>query len=475
MLEACDELGVYMIDEAWDMWYYHKNQYDYASGWRKNHLSDLKAMAERDYNHPSVILYSIGNEVSEPAKEEGVKAVREMIDYLHSLDRNRAVTGGFNLMIISNAKKGKGVYDEENGGRKNDNDTKMQGMNSTLFNMITSMVGTGMNKAANSKKADLATAPALDLLDIAGYNYASGRYPMEGKAHPGRVIYGSETFPQDIAKNWEMVKKYPYLIGDFMWTAWDYLGEAGIGAWSYTSDGKGFNKPYPWLLADCGAFDILGNLQAPAALARAAWGLDEKPWIGVQPVNHPGVKPAKSTWRGSNARASWSWSGCVGNTAIVEVYSSAASVELFQNGKSLGRKKMKLCKASYKTKYTAGNLEAVAYDENGREVSRNELISAKEDLKISLDKETYGNLVYLNVAVTDQNGIVESNADRKLEIHIENGKLLGFGSANPRTEETYQSGSFTTYYGIAQAVICCGEDCKVAVTGEKIKEVSVLL
>ena len=464
MLAACDALGVYLIDEAWDMWFSHKNKYDYASSWKKNHLSDLKAMVERDYNHPSVILYSIGNEVSEPAREEGVAAIREMVDYLHKVDSNRAVTGGFNLMIISNAQKGKAVYDEENGGRKNDSDEKMGRMNSNLFNLITSMVGTGMNKAANSKKADLATAPGLDLLDIAGYNYASGRYPLEGKAHPERVIYGSETFPQDIAKNWEMVKKYPYLVGDFMWTAWDYLGEAGIGAWSYTADGKRFNKPYPWLLADCGAFDILGNPGAPAALAKAAWGYDEKPWIGVQPVNHPGVKPAKSAWRGSNAIASWSWNGCKGNKAVVEVYSSAASVELFLNGQSLGRKKLKQCKAVFKTKYMSGKLEAVAYDEDGRETGRNSLLSAEKNTEITCQKEVYGELLYLNLSIADQNGIVESNADKKLTIQVEDGELLGFGSANPRTEENYQSGSFTTYYGKAQAIVRCKTSCKVYIS-----------
>lgn len=475
MLEACDELGVYLMDETWDMWFSHKNQFDYASCWKRNYMSDLKAMVERDYNHPSVILYSIGNEVSEPAKEEGIEVIHEMVDYLHSVDRNRAVTGGFNLMIISNAKKGKAVYDEENGGRKNDSDAKMQGMNSTLFNMITSMVGTGMNKAANSKKADLATAPSLDLLDICGYNYASGRYPLEGKAHPDRVIFGSETFPQDIAKNWEMVKKYPYLIGDFMWTAWDYLGEAGIGAWSYTPDGKGFNKPYPWLLADCGAFDILGNPGAPAALAKAAWSLDEKPWIGVQPVNHPGVRPAKSTWRGSNAIASWSWSGCEGNAAVVEIYSSASAVELFLNGKSLGRKKLKGCKAVYKTKYEAGKLSAIAYDEKGQEVGRNELVSAKTALKITVGQEQYGDLTYLNMDVTDESGTVESNADRKIEVQVEGGKLLAAGSANPRTEESYRQSSFTTYYGRAQAVVRRNTGCKVQVSCENLKSVSLVL
>ena len=165
-------------------------------------------------------------------------------------------------------------------------------MNSTLFNMVTNMVGTGMNKATNSKKADAATSPLLDSLDMAGYNYASRRYPLEGKAHPDRLIFGSETFPQDIVKNWEMVKKFPYLVGDFMWTAWDYLGEVGLGAWGYTPDSKGFNKPYLWLLADTGALDILGDPNAELFMAQAAWGLLDAPRIAVQPVNHPGVKPA---------------------------------------------------------------------------------------------------------------------------------------------------------------------------------------
>src|SRR5699024_682970 len=151
-----------------------------------------------------------------------------------------------------------------------DKSAKMQGMNSTMFNLIASMVGTGMNKAANGKKADAATTPTLDALDISGYNYASGRYAKEGQLHPNRLIFGSETFPQDIVKNWAMVEKYPYLIGDFMWTAWDYLGEAGLGAWAYTKDGAGFNKPYPWLLADVGVFDILGNENAELYWAQAA-------------------------------------------------------------------------------------------------------------------------------------------------------------------------------------------------------------
>ncbi|MBR1780715.1 MAG: hypothetical protein IJ751_04850 [Oscillospiraceae bacterium] len=117
MLEACDALGVYLMDESWDMWFHHKTKYDYAAQWRDNNLSDLAAMVNRDFNHPSVILYSIGNEVSEPAKPEGLQAIGEMVDFLHRADPNRAVTGGFNLMIIANAAKGKGIYDEGGEGR----------------------------------------------------------------------------------------------------------------------------------------------------------------------------------------------------------------------------------------------------------------------------------------------------------------------------------------------------------------------
>ena len=338
MLDACDELGVYVIDEGWDVWFHHKNKFDYASHWREYYEEDLRAMVAKDFNHPSVIFYSIGNEVSEPAKLEGLEAIRRMKELLHQLDDSRAVTGGFNLMILKNSRKGTGIY-KEDGGMEQDADKNMSGMNSTMFNLIASMVGTSLNKSANSKAADRATAPALDMLDIARYNYASGRYPLEGKSHPDRIIFGSETFPQEIVKNWEMVKRYPYLIGDFMWTSWCYLGEAGVGTWGYTEDCKGFNKPYPWLLAGCGAFDILGNPGAPVFLAQAAWELDAVPLIAVQPVNHPGIKPIKGPWRGSNGIASWAWNGCEGNCAVVEVFSSAARVELLLNGRSFGKKK----------------------------------------------------------------------------------------------------------------------------------------
>ncbi|GHT97843.1 hypothetical protein FACS1894142_3250 [Spirochaetia bacterium] len=479
MLEACDKYGLYVMDETWDMWYEHKSKYDYASDFMDNYKTDIKAMVDRDFNHPSVIMYSIGNEISEPHEQKGIALTKEMTAYIHSLDTNRAVTCGLNLWLISKASKGKSVYKKEGGLASGDDKKKNQLSSSTLFNFVTSMVGTGMNKNANSKAADIVTSPCLDILDIAGYNYASGRYPLEGKAHPNRIVMGSETFPQDIAKNWAMVKKYPYLIGDFMWTAWDYLGEAGLGAWAYSDDGKGFNKPYPWLLAEAGAIDILGNIGAEAEYAATVWGLQKQPYIGVQPVNHPGITPAKMVWRGTNAIASWSWQGCEGNKAVVEVYADADHVELLLNNRRIAKKKIKNYRAIFKMRYIPGTLTAIAYDKNGGELSRSDLVSAEGSRHINISPEknsvNTGEIVYVDINIIGENGIIESNADTKLDLMVEGGTLLAFGSANPRTEESYLSGSFTTYYGRAQAVVQADEAGVIRITtsGGNMKSVFV--
>ncbi|GGH35266.1 glycoside hydrolase family 2 TIM barrel-domain containing protein [Paenibacillus segetis] len=467
MLEACDRYGIYVMDETWDMWYNHKNKFDYASDFEANYKSDIKTLVERDYNHPSVIMYSIGNEVSEPATKKGQDLTREMVSFIHSLDQSRPVTAGINLMIIYRSAQGKSIY-KEDGGLSSEDQTKNTNMNSTMFNMLASVVGTGMNKGANSKKADTITTPCLDALDIAGYNYASGRYPLEGKAHPNRIIVGAETFPQDIVKNWNMVKKFPYLIGDFMWTAWDYLGESGIGAWSYTQDGRGFSKPYPWLLADVGALDLLGNPNGEMFLAQAAWNLLEKPVIAVQPVNHPGVKPAKAVWRGTNAMPSWAWKGCEGNKAVVEVYTNAYEVELLLNSKRIGKKRVKGCMAKFRIKYAPNKLEAVSFDKHGYELSRSELYPAtgKISIRVTPEESTIiaGDIVYIKVEMVGENGVIECNSDVKLNVFVEGGELLAFGSANPRTLENYDEGSFTTYYGKAQAVVRSNDIGTISVT-----------
>lgn len=466
MLEACDALGMYVMDESWDMWYRHKSKYDYAEFFPEGWQADLTALAERDYNHPCVVLYSIGNEVSEPVSEQGLCQEKAMVDLLHKLDPSRPVTGGFNLTILANAAKGQFIYNEE-GGLNQDTAGSMSGdsarpkmeMNSTLFNKMIQQVGSGMNHAADSDKADQAVSPALDLLDIAGYNYASGRYPLEGDKHPDRVLLGSETFPQEIYQNWEMVLRYPYLVGDFMWTAWDYLGEAGLGGWSCRPDAMGFNKPYPWLLGGAGVISILGDSDGEALYARTVWEENAPPALAVRPANQPQDQLIKSVWRGTNAIPRWSWRGCEGQKTVAEVYARGAQAELLLNGISLGRKPLEAYKAFFDVVYEPGTLEAVIYDDRGTPVGRTALRSAEGEIRTVITPEDAphaGKLVYINIDRRGENGIVDGSQDVLIRVEVEGGQLLGFGSACPCTEESYLSGRFTTWLGRSQAIIRVG-------------------
>lgn len=495
MLDACDRLGMYMMDETWDMWYQHKSKYDYAADFMDNYTADIDSMVQKDYNHPCVIMYSIGNEISEPAKKEGMDLAHKMIDLVHELDDSRPVTAGLNLMIVANAAKGQEMYNEDGGinaetageigGEPDEGASQMPDMsqmNSTMFNQMAMMVGNGMNHSADSKEADEATSPILDALDIAGYNYASGRYPLEGEAHPDRIVFGSETFPQDIPVNWAMVEQYPYLIGDFMWTAWDYLGEAGLGAWAYTEDAMSFNKPYPWLLGGAGVIDLIGHGDGSALLAKAVWGKNNgQIGIAVTPANHPGIEVIKSAWRGTNAIPSWSWKGCEGNPVTVEVYTKAAKVVLSLNGNVIGEAAPVNCKACFETTYQPGELSAVGYDQNGSAIESGSLHSADGEnmIRLRTDNSVAVNdkVVFIEVDICGENGVVESNADELLMVRAEGAEILGFGSGQRRSEESFVSSSYTSYYGRALAAvrITDAEHAKIAVKGTTLKEQEILL
>ncbi len=489
MLEACDELGMYMMDETWDMWYRHKTKEDYASWFMEGYLDDIRSMVHKDLNHPSVILYSIGNEVSEPAAAEGLKIEKEMVELLHGLDPSRPVTAGFNLMILANAAKGLQMYDGEGGlnaetanagAEETPAMPDMSQMDSTMFNQMAMMMGSGMNHSADSDEADAAITPALELLDIAGYNYGSGRYPLEGEKHPERIIFGSETLPPDIYDNWQMVKKYPYLIGDFMWTGWDYLGEAGIGAWTDSPDAMAFDKPYPWLLGGGGVISILGDPDGEALYNQAVWGLSKGPRIAVRPVTMPDGKTFRSAWRGTNAIPSWSFRGQEGKQAIVEVYTPEGSrAELYVNGAPVGAQPVEKCKAVFETVYAPGTVEAVVYREDGTEVGRDRLESAAGKLHIAIEPEeapVRGKLLYVNIDLRGENDVLECACDERLEVEVAGGKLLGYGSASPRTEEDYLAGRFPTYYGRSQAVIrVTGDTVTICAAGEAKRAEAVLL
>lgn len=210
MLRVCDSLGMYVMDELWDMWYSYKNPEDYAKDFKANWEQDITTLVSRDYNHPSVILYSIGNEVVEPSTTEGQAMEQQLEDKLHALDKNRPVTCGMNLMIqLMNAAMGMNIT--QNNGESYD---KMKQVSSEEFNALVATQGQRMMEAVLKPEVDVICSPGLDMLDIAGYNYASLRAEIDAELHPERVQVGTETFPHDIATNWALVERLPQLVGD---------------------------------------------------------------------------------------------------------------------------------------------------------------------------------------------------------------------------------------------------------------------
>ena len=457
LLDACDELGMFVVDELWDMWFTPKSAYDYSQHFLDWFDYDLNRTASRDYNHPSVIMYSIGNEVADPIMPEGVDLERSMVELLHSIDPTRPVTCGLNLAMMVMERAGQRWYANADGVAAG---ATAQGAphGSLLFNLMAQASGAGITLLASIPGADKLVSPALDALDIAGYNYATTRYGVDSNKHPHRIIVGTETFPHELARNWNAVMLLPNVIGDFMWAAWDYLGEAGAGSWTYTAEETGFSKPWPWLLAGSGALDIFGNPNAHAALAGAVWNTEINPSLQVRPVNHMKEKTYKATWRGSDAIPSWSWKGCEGTTAQVEVYDGRAySIQLTLNGEFIGQKRVRDCVARFSLPYHQGTLTAIALFKDGGEIGRSSLVSAQGPLHLDACPENRhpraGGIAYVPVNIAGSNGQVESNADERLTATVEGGDLLAFGSAQPAPTESFLDGAYTTYRGRAMAVV----------------------
>ena len=468
MLEACDKLGMYVIDEAFDMWLIKKNPYDYAgekfSKWWKD---DIAAMITKDYNHPSVVMYSIGNEITELGLATGQEQARIMTEFCHTQDHSRPVTAGINLMLATMAESKKSIYGTDEDGKVKNNGTG--GMDdaptSEFFNIMMNKMGGIINKAAKTKKATAIAEIMSDIFDIPGYNYASSRYKIDAKNHPEQATTGSETLPQTLYDNWQLVKSISTMTGDFMWTGYDYLGESGIGTIQY-KDKKTKQAADPGLIISGGSgiIDICGKKRPEVGWSKIIWGLQNTPTIGVDPYTRTDYFQSLSMWRITDAVESWSWEGCEGKKASVTVYSDAVKVELFVNGKSAGKKNTKKDIAKFKKiPYEAGKIEAVTYDSSGKETGRTSLISATGKTLIKLTPEATSlcangqDLCFLNIDLIGENGITKSSVDQNLKIEISGpATLQGYGSARPNIESSFCTDTFKTFYGKSLAVIRAG-------------------
>lgn len=465
LLDACDRLGMLVMDEYVDCWYIHKTEYDYVSQFMDNWQFDLKSMVEKDYNHPSVILYSTGNEVSETAQKRGIELTGQMTRYLHSLDDTRPVTCGVNIFFNFLSSIGFGIYSDDKAKKEAEKAKQLQEgakkkkpVGSEFYNTMAGLLGdTTMKVGATLHGCDVKTRDAFANMDIAGYNYGIFRYQHDLKKYPDRLILGSETFCKDAYLFYRMAKKNPGIIGDFVWAGMDYLGEVGIGAWEYEDYAPADVSQVGWLCAGSGRIDITGKPIGEALYTKTAFGLTDRPAIAVQPVYQRG-KHSPSAWKMTNAMESWSFRGCSGYPATVEVYALAAQVELLVNHKSVGRKKFhKNCRFIFKTAYEDGELTAIAYDRQGREIARHSLKTAGQEtvLRAIPEKEeiAQGSLAYIRMQYTDEAGIVKPMERGVLTAAVRGGRLLGMGSACPFQKESYLTNTADTYYGEALAIV----------------------
>ena len=469
LLEVCDRLGMLVMDEYIDHWYIHKTQHDYVSYFPDWWQQDLSDMVEKDYNHPSVILYSTGNEVSETALKKGIALTKELTDYLHQLDPTRPVTCSVNIFFNFLSSVGFGVYSDEKSKKEavqaekrrqaGKAEKKKKAVGSQFFNDLAGLMGDNFMKAgATLHGCDVKTRGAFANMDIAGYNYGIFRYQHDLKKYPERLILGSETFCSDAYAFWEMAQQEPRLIGDFVWAGMDYLGEVGVGSWEYRDYAPDFDHGPGWITAGSGRIDLTGHPLAEASYTKVAFGLTEGPVIAVRPVNHTHDKHSPSAWKMTNAIESWSWHGCEGEDADVEVYTRAPFVELFLNGRSCGKKKRgKNCIVCFRIKYEPGELTAVALDQQGNETAGASLTTAGNETILHAIPEQEivkpGQLCYVNLIYSDAEGQVKPLERHRIHVCVENGTLLALGNACPYNAEGYGHDYTDTYWGRALAVV----------------------
>lgn len=467
MLDACDEQGMLMMDEYVDHWYIHKTEYDYANHMMDWWQQDLQDMVDKDYNHPCVIMYSTGNEVSETAQRKGIELTGQLTRYLGEIDGTRPVTCGVNIFFNFLSSIGLGVYSDEKAKKEaeaasadpKEKKKKKAPVGSEFYNTLSLLVGDYfMKMGATFPPCDKKTREAFNNMDIAGYNYGNFRYKRDLRRYPERLILGSETLCKDAYSFWELAKTAPRLIGDFVWPGMDYMGEVSASGGPEFADYNLDEDPTTRLTGCCGRVDLTGKPRAEAAYTKVALEQASGPFIAVIPV-YEDKTPRINGWMLTKALESWSYRGCEGRSASVEVYARASYVELILNGKSVAKKRVKKnnCRTLFKIPYQSGELTAVSYDSAGQEIGRQTLKTAEEETQLRVlpeeDSVRPGGLAFVRLTYTDGQGIWKPMEKHRLTVEVEHGTLAGLGNACPYKKGSFGGKEVDTYFGDALAVV----------------------
>ncbi len=473
LIEACDRLGMYVFDEAFDAWGMGKRAGDYSKFFESQWEKDMTAFVRRDRVHPSVIIWSTGNEIPERGGlGNGYTLATQLAEAIRKLDGTRPVSNGI----------------------------------CTLWSGLDDALATGRNQEQNAAEEQASTLwenitePFTNGLDIVGYNYIEDNYEKDHEMFPERVILGSENFAKEIGYHWPLVERLPYVIGDFTWTAWDYLGEAGIGKAVYVDEEdplvqKGSwslmppsGSPFPWRTANDADFDITGHMLPQGAYRSVVWGSNKTYLYSMHPKTFGKVE-MMTMWGFPAVLPKWNYAGYEGKPIELVVYSNAEEVEVLVNGKSMGRKPVCMERpmpnsVHFETVYEPGKVEAVSYC-GGREISRDVLMTVGEPVGIALIPEKAEmradghDLICLNVEIRDEEGRLVPDASLPLKVEVDGCAMLaGFGSGNPVTDEDYTDDCTVSYRGRAMAIIRSGYESgnvNVKVSAEGMEPVQVEL
>ena len=439
-LDACDRLGMMVVDEAFDMWQQAKNPDDYHLDFKDWWKSDIDSMVLRDRNHPSVIMWSIGNEISERSDPDGVQIAKDLSSRVRELDTSRPITMA--VPFFFDATKPRPWSD---------------------------------------------TDAAYQYLDVCGYNYTKDHYESDHQLHPSRVMMGTESFPVQVAENWELVNKHSFVVGDFVWTGIDYFGESGLGAAVLAPEKNPFGPPapaaagvdaaaaiqitlpknstfarpgFPWFISYCGDIDLIGNKKAPSYLRDVVWDRSPLEMAVVRPLP-PERKQQIMLWGFYDELRSWTWPGNEGVTVTVRVYSKGEKVGLTLNGKPVEAAKAEF-PAPFVTEfalpYAPGELKASTIV-NGKSVEQ-VLRTTGNPSRIALRADrahiraSRNDLSYIMAELQDD--AANPIEDGVAEIHFSvkgQGELAAVGSANPHEMASYHQPHRRTFHGRCLAIL----------------------
>lgn len=410
-LRACDEVGMLVIDEVFDGWRDKKNDYDYHMLFDEWWQRDLEAMILRDRNHPSIFCWSTGNEVIERKKIEVVTTAHKLTDMCHRLDRTRPVTSALAAWDSDWE-----IYD-----------------------------------------------PLAAEHDIVGYNYMIHKAESDHKRVPSRVMMQTESFPNDAWRNYRKAKDNTYVIGDFVWTAMDYIGESGIGRWYYDGDvpGEHYHRPqYPWHAAYCGDIDLTG-LRKPISHYRSMlWNEDgEKLFIAVKEPDGYYGKIRTTSWSTWPTFESWNWPGHEGHNIDVEVYSRYPKVRLYLNDVLVGEREVREMKAVFAVPYASGTLRAEGISD-GKVCDTATLATAGApvELRLTPDRSNLNadgqDLSFVVIEIVDAEGRTVPVANNQLTVKVDGAAVLqALGNADIKDEDAYSDNTHRAWKGRALAVV----------------------